>query len=127
MRQAVKDNSLTQEEFAMAINNLSLGHQVQPQQVYDIFNRLDRENASIVSISEIECLFKELNRRVNPNLTPEIIAQKIVSAFNGDVNYIDSELRVIMQQNANILPLEQAVAFFEQFRGSSAYYQQSDL
>lgn len=72
-------------------------YSVNDMDVQSIFRMLDRDNTSKVSITEIECLFKEHTRRNNPNLRPEIVCEKIIMAFNGDVNYIDSELRQIMQ------------------------------
>ena len=88
---------------------------------------LDRENKKKVAITEIEILFKEHGRKSHPTIRPKKVAEQILRAFNGDLAFIEMEMKAVMHVNGNMLPLEEAVRFFTKFSGYQSFYHDDDL
>ena len=80
-----------------------------------------------MALTEVECLFKEHQRKSHPHIRPRNVAEKILAAFNGDLNYISSGLKAVMEVNGHILPLEDCLRFFEKFKGYQSHYSDEEL
>ena len=98
MRSSPVDNSLIFQEFEQAVRNLC-SQQIMPQTIQDIFTNLDEDKDNKVAITDIESLFKEHNRRANPQISTAQVCCGILRAFNGDVQFIDNELQSLTMQN----------------------------
>ena len=88
---------------------------------------MDRDRRHRVPITEIEGLFKEHNRRNQPNIRPDDVCASILKAFNGDAVFIEQQLRQMSQQNMNVLSDELTLRFFQMYPGYQQYYQEDEL
>lgn len=95
--------------------------------IEEIFMGLDRDNNKKVAITEIELLFKEHGRKSHPNIRPKRVAEQILRAFNGELDFIEKEIKAVMHVNGNMLPLEEAMRFFTKFSGYQSFYQDDEL
>ena len=48
-----------------------------------------------ISITDIEGLFKEHSRRSHSNIRPDEVCTRVIKAFNGDLNFIETQLGYI--------------------------------
>jgi len=110
------ENDLSMTEFERAIRAAD-SHMVSAASINELFSQLNFSGRGRVAISDVEAMFKQLERSKRPNFSIHDTEEKIVRAFNGDINFVEAELERITRVNNQQLPIEEATRFFEGFNG----------
>ena len=92
-----------------------------------IFSKLDFNKKTNVYLLDVDNMLKARARKKVPRVTPESVLEQILTAFNIDEAFIETELEKRATSNMGVLHLDAFVKFFGEFPTHPSYYNLEDI